>query len=136
MSKTLMTALRLALAGALIFTLYAAFAPSPDAPDILLWDKAAHFAAFFTLAILAALSFPRAPLLVIGVALSVLGAAIEIIQGLPAVHRDRDVVDWLVDTAAVILALWPGPLRGARARLRQPEIETESAAPPDEPTGR
>jgi VanZ family protein len=119
MSKKLLAALRLAFAGALI---YAAFAPGPDAPQILPWDKAAHFAAFFTLATLAALSFPRAPLLVIGVALSGLGAAIELIQALPAVGRDGDVVDWLVDTAAIGLALWPSSICLARARLRQPKI--------------
>lgn len=126
MSKKLLAALRLAFAGALIFTLYAAFAPGPDAPQILPWDKAAHFAAFFTLSILAALSFPRAPLVVIGAALSGLGAAIEIIQALPAIGRDGDVVDWLVDTAAIGFALWPGILHGARARLRQPEPELEA----------
>lgn len=118
-SKKLLAALRLALAGVLIFTLYAAFAPGPDAPQVLPWDKAAHFAAFFTLSILAALSFPRAPLIAIGAALSGLGAAIEFIQALPAIGRDGDVVDWLVDTAAIGFALWPGILHGARARLRQ-----------------
>ncbi len=87
MSKTLLSALRLALAGALVFTLYAAFAPEPDAPQMLPWDKAAHFAAFFTLSILAALSFPRAPLIAIGVALSVLGATIEIIQAQPVIGQ-------------------------------------------------
>ncbi len=127
MSKTLVVMLRLALAGALIFTLYAAFAPSPDAPQILPWDKAAHFAAFFTLAILGALSFPRAPLLLIGVALSLLGAAIEIIQGLPTVNRDRDIVDWVVDTVAIGFALWPGLLRVARARLRHPNADNAPA---------
>lgn len=123
MSQKLLAALRLALAGALIFTLYAAFAPGPDAPQMLPWDKAAHFAAFFTLSILAALSFPSAPLIAIGVALSALGALIEIIQALPAIGRDGDVVDWLVDTAAIGFALWPGILHSARARLRQLEAD-------------
>ncbi|MEZ5960598.1 MAG: hypothetical protein R3C30_09265 [Hyphomonadaceae bacterium] len=122
MFKTLVVMLRLALAGALLFTLYAAFAPSPEAPDILPWDKAAHFAAFFTLAVLAALSFPRTPLVAIGVALSALGAGIEVVQGLPGVDRDRDVVDWLVDTVAIGFALWPGLVHAARARLREAEV--------------
>ena len=43
MSKKLLAALRLTFAGALIFTLYAAFAPGPDTPQLLPWDKAAHF---------------------------------------------------------------------------------------------
>lgn len=123
MPEKLLVALRLALAGALIFTLYAAFAPGPDTPQLLPWDKAAHFAAFFTLAILAALSFPRTPLIAIGVALSGLGAVIEIIQALPAIGRDGDVVDWLVDTAAIVFALWPGLVRAARARLSQRETD-------------
>ncbi len=119
MSKTVIAVLRLALAAALTFTLYAAFAPTPDAPQLLPWDKAAHFAAFFVLAILAALAFPKIPILWIGLALSGLGAAIEIVQGLPAIDRDRDSADWVVDTIAVALALWLGPLHVARARLRR-----------------
>lgn len=119
MSKTVIAVARIALAAALIFTLYAAFVPTPDAPSFLPWDKASHFAAFFVLAILAALAFPSTRLLNIALALSVLGASIEVVQGLPAVHRDLDVMDWLVDTVTVAAAFWPGMVHTARARLRQ-----------------
>jgi VanZ family protein len=69
------------------------------------WDKAKHFAAFFTLGLLAALAFPRRTLVVIGAALSAFGAAIELVQALPIVHRDCDIHDWIADTLAVALVL-------------------------------
>ena len=37
--------------------------------------------------------------------LSLFGAVIEIVQSIPALHRDSDVLDWIADTAAVVVVL-------------------------------
>jgi hypothetical protein len=68
-------------------------------------DKVQHVAAFAVLALLAAASYPRTPLLRIGERLSFLGALIEVVQSIPVFHRDCDIMDWVVDTAAIALVL-------------------------------
>ncbi len=37
--------------------------------------------------------------------LSLFGALIEVVQAIPALHRDSDVLDWLADTVAVVVVL-------------------------------
>ncbi len=76
-------------------------------PDLFGWDKANHFAAFYLLSVLGAGAFPRRPLIAIGAWLSGFGALIELVQALPFIHRDADVVDWITDTAAILAALCP-----------------------------
>jgi hypothetical protein len=56
---------------------------------------------------LAVAGFPRGRLWVIAGFLSAFGALIEIVQGLPMVHRDRDFWDWVADSVAIIAALSP-----------------------------
>jgi VanZ family protein len=68
-------------------------------------DKVQHIIAFTTLAALASLAYPRTGLLKIGVGLSAFGALIEVVQAIPALHRDSDIVDWVADTAAVLVVL-------------------------------
>lgn len=86
----------------------AAVIPEQDhPPDLFGWDKANHFAAFYVLSVLAAGAFPRRSLLVLGAAMSGFGALIELVQALPFVHRDADVLDWATDTVAVLAALCP-----------------------------
>ena len=80
----------------------------PDPPSLALeqvGDKYRHMAAFAVLSLLAARAFPRASLWRIGERLSFLGAMIEVVQAIPALHRDCDIFDWLADTAAIIVAL-------------------------------
>ncbi len=93
---------RLALAGCIALTAWGAFAP-PDAarPHLFPWDKAEHFSAFFAMTACALVAFPRLRLAWIAGAMSAAGAAIELIQALPFVHRDGDVKDWIADTLAV-----------------------------------
>lgn len=82
-------------------------------------DKVQHMLAFAVLAALASAAYRNAPLLPIGVLLSAFGAAIEVVQLIPALHRWGDVVDWVADTAAAALVLAAVGLR--RLRLaRQP----------------
>ncbi|WP_226017156.1 hypothetical protein [Novosphingobium sp. FKTRR1] len=68
-------------------------------------DKVEHMSAFFALAVLAAAAWPRAPLWQLLVALSLVGALIEVIQAIPALHRTCDVRDWVADMVALVLAL-------------------------------
>lgn len=71
-----------------------------------IWDKAKHFSAFFVLGGLAALAFPRQRLVGLGLLLSGFGALIEVVQGLPLVHRDADLNDWMVDSLALLVVLY------------------------------
>ncbi len=86
----------------LIFTLYEAFKPPSPGPGLFPWDKADHFSAFFVLTGLALATFPKQPLWRIAAAMAALGAAIELIQGIPFVHRDCDFWDWVADVSAVL----------------------------------
>ncbi len=92
---------------ALFFTFYSAVIPPHEAVQLVPWDKAEHFIAFYALTGLAAAAFPRRPLVLIAVLLSGFGALIEFVQGLPLVHRDRDFWDWVADTLAILAALAP-----------------------------
>lgn len=92
---------------ALLFTLYSAVVPPKQAVQLVPWDKAEHFIAFYGLTGLAAAGFPKRNLILLAVLLSGFGALIEFVQGLPMVHRDRDVWDWVADTTAIVAALSP-----------------------------
>jgi hypothetical protein len=98
---------KLAFFAALVFTFYSAVIPPQHALQLVPWDKAEHFIAFYGLTGLAAAAFPRRNLIVIAAMLSGFGALIEFVQGLAVVHRDRDFWDWVADTLAIIAALAP-----------------------------
>jgi VanZ family protein len=93
---------RIAFAACSLLTAYGAFAP-PTAGQLQLlpWDKAQHFCAFFALAASGVVAWPRLPLWRIAVGLSLAGAMIEVIQATPLVGRDADPFDWVADTLAV-----------------------------------
>jgi hypothetical protein len=63
---------------------------------------------------------------VIAVLLSAFGALIEIVQGLPVVHRDRDFWDWVADTLAIIAALSPMLLVWWRAQARATQKNSDT----------
>ena len=90
---------------ALLFTLTMAWLPHPPAVPMQWDDKAWHVLAFVTLSFLASLALPAAPLARIGERLSFLGALIEVVQSIPALQRDCDVMDWIADTIAVAATL-------------------------------
>ena len=95
--------IRVAFVVATVATFLGAVAPESQLHgiDIIPWDKAEHFIAFFTLTVMAATAFPATPLLLIGALLSAFGALIEVVQGLDIVGRDRDFWDWVADTIAI-----------------------------------
>jgi VanZ family protein len=81
-------------------------------------DKVEHIIAFATLAALGSFAYPRAALLRLLAGLSLFGAFIEVVQAIPALHRDSDVMDWLADTAAAAVVLtfvWWWRRRGTSA---------------------
>lgn len=94
------------LIAASIFTLFMALVPKPPA---LLWagasDKVQHMQAFATLTLLASAAFRGERSRLIFIAMSLFGAAIELLQMIPALHRDAEVSDWLADCVAVLAAL-------------------------------
>ena len=76
-------------------------------------DKVQHIIAFATLAALGSLAYPVASVARLLVGLSLFGALIEVVQAIPALHRDSDALDWIADTAAVLVVL--ALIRGWRA---------------------
>jgi hypothetical protein len=78
----------------------------PNAADFPeLSDKAQHMLAFGTLALLGAFAFPRFPKAHLAERLSFLGALVEVLQAIPALHRDCDIRDWIADTIAIVAVL-------------------------------
>jgi hypothetical protein len=94
-----------------IFWLAAAFAfvmavlPHPPEVPGNPNDKVQHIAAFVTLSFLGSFAYPATGLVQLLVRLSLFGAAIEVVQAIPALHRDSDFWDWVADTLAVGTAL-------------------------------
>jgi hypothetical protein len=88
---------------ALVFAVAMALLPHPPGlPIDRFGDKFEHMLAFGTLTLLADLAYPATPRLRIAERLSFLGAMIEVIQSIPALHRDCDIRDWIADTAAIL----------------------------------
>lgn len=82
------------------------FAVMPHPPQIQgVGDKFEHMLAFGTLALLGSFGFPRQPKLRLGERLSFLGALVEVVQSIPALHRDCDIRDWIADTLAIAAVL-------------------------------
>lgn len=92
----------------------------PRLPTDAFGDKFNHVLAFSVMAALAMLGWPATSRLRVVFRLSVLGAAIEVVQAIPALHRDCDIRDWVADTLAVIVVTLAlsrvgrrlGPVRG------------------------
>lgn len=85
---------------AVLFTLMMALLPQPPSVPLGPSDKVQHMAAFAVLSVLAVVIFPRQRYRVIFVALAGFGAMIEILQMIPSLHRDAELLDWFADCAA------------------------------------
>jgi VanZ family protein len=89
----------------LAFALTMALLPKPPSLAIdRFGDKFEHMLAFAALAGVANLGWRHVSPWRIGLRLSAVGALIEVLQMLPAIHRDSDLRDWIADTAAIIVA--------------------------------
>ncbi|WP_298288453.1 VanZ family protein [Novosphingobium sp.] len=106
--ETLSRLARLLFWPALIFALVMAVLPQPpQLPMTDMGDKVQHMLAFFTLTLLAGTGWPRLALVRALLALSLVGAGIELVQAIPALHRTADWRDWMADTAAICAGLVP-----------------------------
>lgn len=104
MSDRQLRALRVLLWAAAVFTLVMALVPHPPEIPGEPSDKLQHIAAFTTLALLASFAYPRA-IFGIAIGLALFGAAIEVLQTIPALHRDGNALDWIADMGAQLLVL-------------------------------
>jgi len=97
---------RIALFAAVAFAVTMALLPKPPhLPIDQFGDKFSHMLAFAAMALLAALAYPQMRLVRIGERLSFLGALVEVLQSIPALHRDCDIRDWVADTIAIVVVL-------------------------------
>ena len=97
---------RLAFYATTLVATVTALAPAvPFEPVFAYMDKVEHFGVFAVLAGLALFGFPQAPRWLIVERLSFFGAVIEVLQSIPALHRDCDVFDWATDTVGAAVAV-------------------------------
>lgn len=104
-TKSVAAAARLGFWLAIAFSLFMAWVPHPPPVPGNPQDKIQHMLAFGTLTILACAAWPNAELLRIGERLSFVGALIEVVQAIPALHRDCDILDWAADTLVIVAVL-------------------------------
>ena len=76
----------------------------PHLPIDRFGDKFAHMLAFAALAGVATLAWRDRPVWRAMVGLSLFGAAIEVLQMIPVLHRDADIRDWVADSLAIVVA--------------------------------
>ena len=96
---------RVAFWAAVIFAVTMALLPKPPPVMGEMGDKYQHMLAFACLTVLASLAYAKAPPLRIAERLSFVGALIEVLQSIPALHRDCQIMDWLADTGAILVTL-------------------------------
>jgi VanZ family protein len=97
--------IRIAFWLALIFAVTMALVPKPPAVMGDVGDKYQHMTAFACLTLLASLGYYKTPWLRIVERLSFVGALIEVLQSIPALHRDCQIMDWVADTAAILVTI-------------------------------
>lgn len=90
---------------AVALTLFFALVPQPPQVVPLPSDKAQHALAFAVLSVSCLLAYPGLARLPMFLALAGFGGAIELAQTIPALNRSGDLLDWLVDMAAVAVVL-------------------------------
>ncbi len=98
-------AARTAFWAAALFAFVMAVLPHPPEVPGHPNDKIQHVIAFATLALLGSFAYPRTALTKLLIRLSFFGALIEVVQAIPALHRDSDFFDWLADTIAAATVL-------------------------------
>lgn len=92
--------MRFAFWCAFVFTLVMALLPHPPSLPGQASDKVQHMAAFAALTFLAAVSFSGLRYWLIFAVMAALGAAIEVLQMIPSLQRDAEVLDWVADCAS------------------------------------
>lgn len=97
--------LRRVFLAAALFAFVMALLPRPPELPGGPGDKIQHMIAFATLGMLAAAGWRTRSALALFLPLAAFGAAIEVIQAIPSLHRDADWADWFADMAAAIAGL-------------------------------
>ena len=88
------------------FVLYATLSPAQDVPDLdMLNDKVEHGLAFCGMTFWFGGLMSRRRFWLLGVAMSLFGAGIEVAQGTMGFGRDMDFWDWVADTSGILVAL-------------------------------
>lgn len=110
-------------AAALACTLFCALRSQPV--RIPVNENLQHMAAFGALMVSGgAIARRPRPRVMLAAGLLLLGGAIELLQALPSIHRDADVVDWLADAAGVgVGCAWLVTFQALQTRAAQLEIE-------------
>ena len=98
--------LRFLFWAAVLFAFAMAVVPQPPQLPGAPSDKIQHIAAFLSSWAASRRSLiPETSPVYLGTGLSLFGAFIELVQYIPALHRDSDPIDWIADTAAAALML-------------------------------
>lgn len=77
----------------------------PKTPLDQFGDKIEHMVAFMTLGGLAMIAYGKEARWRIVAWLMLVGALIEVVQGIPMLNRDSDVRDWIADTVAILVVV-------------------------------
>ena len=96
---------RCAFWAAFAFASWFAIVPLPLRPEDQPPDKILHMLAFATLTFLGSFAFPRLRPWIFALLLSAYGVLIELVQMIPALNRDAELLDWVADTGAVLVTL-------------------------------
>jgi hypothetical protein len=110
--------LRLAFWAAAAFAFAMATLPRPPI-ELFSSDKAQHMAAFFVITLLGCVAYRGLSRVWLMLGMIAFGAAIELAQLLPQLHRDAEWSDWLADILAVLLALAVARMFDRRAPARR-----------------
>ena len=97
---------RIAFVAAVIFAFIVAILSHPPVLPVHPSDNVEHALAFATLAVRGAYGFADCSIFALFAGLTIYGAAIELVQAIPALHRDSDIFDLLADMVAAGIALW------------------------------
>lgn len=83
-----------------------AFRPATDVEAGLAWDKANHALAFLVLTILTSLGWPTLSRQWVFVLMLAAGVFVELVQGLPMIGRDADIMDVVADGVGAMAGLF------------------------------
>lgn len=89
---------------ALAFTVIMATLPQPPTALSMPSDKVNHVIAFFVLTALHKLAYRDFGFWKRLLVMAALGGLIELVQMVPALHRDAEWLDWAADVAAALVA--------------------------------
>lgn len=103
-----------AFVAASLFTLWRAVLPDDGGFDLIPWDKAKHFIAFYVLTALAVAALPASRFWRIGAVILAFGIGIEMVQAL--VGRDAAFGDVVADACGIAALFGPIVLRSMTKR--------------------